>query len=410
MSGKYPTPVVREGKWEVDLRSWGFKGWHYVLGPAELPQLQAVHRAYAKLEELRAARLAEPGAQLELRPVAGAPRTFAEALDEWERRKQYDTDAGAAWGKKYTALVRADLGTYALAEFQGHAGEDRMLAYLRSLEALGLGSRTIRNRFSIVLQVLRLAADRRWLDGVARAPKMPRRPPPRYEWIDEATFRAVRAKLFDSDRGRRVLERHARARGCREPAAVLVERRKVYLSLLFYLGLHPADAAAFSDDHIYLDAGAYRRHNNKSAACVPDEQFELPEPLIDDVRALLALLGREAFYCGELIGGPWPDGARNNELQAIQEELGIKGAPLCAQVMRRSFAREMFRRGYSIAEVAARMGHVDETMLREVYARTPRPIGRARTRWTRTPIAGAPTTHAGARVVQFRPTEVSDDA
>jgi len=409
MSGKYPTPVVRDGKWEVDLRAWGF-GWHYVLAPASLPQIDAVHLAWAKLEELRAARLAEPHAQLELRS-APAARTFSDAIDAWSALKRYATAGGKDWGDKYRDLLKRELGTYELREFQGHRGEQRLAAYLGSLEALKLGPRTIRNRFSIVVQVLRFAAGRQWLDGVARMPELPSVPEPRYEWIDEPTFRAVRARIFESPTSRRLLAMHLRRAGCRESAEIVIARRKVYLSCLFYLGLHPEDAGTFRDEHVFLDTDCYLRRNTKSARCVPEEQFETPEPMADDLRELLGVLGREAFYCGEVItGGPWQDSSRSEILQRAQRQLDIPGAPLTAQILRRSYAREMFRRNYKVREVADRMGHVDEAMLRRVYARTPRPIGRARSRWTRTPLAGAPTTHAGARVVQFRPVEVSDDA
>lgn len=399
MNGKHPRPVRDGDKWVVDLRSHGFAGWRYVLGPGTLSELEAVHAAYARLEELRDARLSAPGAQLELRP--GAPRTLAAAIDEWERRKRYATPDGAEYGKKIAKALRAELGARQLAELDGIAGADELLGYLHRLESLG--ARTVRNRFSVLLQVLRLAGERRWIASVPTPPDLPSRPAPRFEWIDEPTFRAMLA-------GVHLVRSAAVAPG--ESMQIHTARRRVYLSWLFYTGAHRRDADLLDDSHVSLDTGFYLRHNSKSARCVPDEQFEMAEPLIDDLRALLQVLGREAFYCGEKIGGgPWPK--VDHVLGRAQRQLGIPGAGVNTRILRRSFAREMLRRGYSVEEVADRMGHVNTTMVREVYTRMPRPPGSARSRWTRSrPGWGPPPAkHIGARVVPFRrPAEEGDHA
>jgi integrase len=347
------------------------------------------------LAELRAARLAEPhGTQLEL--ATGAPRTFAAAVDEWERRKEYRTPDGAEYGRKTARIVRTELGAYALVEFVGVEGEDRLLAYKRSMEReRELGPRTVRNRFSVLGQVLKFAHRRRWLASLPVMPEMPQAPKPRFEWIDEATFRALRAALN---------LRNGAPLPKGETWATLTARRKFYLSWLFYTGAHRRDADLLTDEHLGLDVGIYIRHNNKSARVIPDEQFEMPEPLVDDARELLAALGREAFYCGEPVaGGRW--GSVDQVLGRVQVRAGIPGARINTRILRRSFAREMLRRGYTLQETADRMGHSDLRMLREVYTRTPRAAGSPRTRWTRTAPRAMAAPNTRARVVQFQSRE-----
>ena len=383
---KRPRPVRRGEVWQVDLRQWGF-GWHYQLGSAAMTEVDAVHAAYARLAQLEADR--------QLEQAAAAPRAviFGAMLDEWAARKEYDTTDGADYGERVATAVRRELGARPLAAFAGPDGEDALLEYKRALEARGLGARTIRNRFSVVGQVLRFAAGRHVLPGLPPMPKMPKKPRPKFDWIDEATFRALRAEVFASGR-----VTDAEANG--EPIEVYIARRRVFLSVLFYWGYHPYDAAQVDDSCISLDMGTYRRHNNKSADHVPDEEFEMPEPLIDDLRELLVILKRPAFYCGERItGGPWVH--CNRVMQTAQKRLGIPGAPINARVIRRSYPREMFIRAYTLQEVSDRMGHVDQKMIREVYMRTPRPAGAAKSRWHRAPVAGRPLTHAGARVIPF---------
>jgi integrase len=395
MGDKRPRPVLRGGSWEVDLRPWGF-GWHYKLGGSAMTEVEAVHAAYERLAALHADRQA---AAPQPRPV-----TFGAALEAWEARKEYDTTDGELYGERVAALVRRDLGDRELQVFAGAGGEDELLAYKRVLEARGLGARTIRNRFSVLGQVLKFAATRHMLPGVPSMPKMPRKPKPKFDWIDEATFRAIRSEIFASGR---VTADETNG----ELVPIYIVRRRVYLSWLFYAGPHDIDARRLDDSFIALDVGTYRRHNNKSADHVPDEEFEMPEPLIDDFRELLRVLGRPAFYCGEAIaGGAWTH--VNRVVQTAQRRLRIPGAPINTRIFRRSYAREMFIRGYTLQEVSDRMGHVNQQMLREVYMRTPRPAGAAKSRWKRTPMPGSPLTHAGARVIPFvtsrAPAEASD--
>lgn len=376
----YPTPTLRAGAWVVDLRPFGF-GQRYKLGDAgDLVELAAVHAAYSLLERLRRERAAEPVAQLVL--PTGAPETFAAGLDAWEARKVYGTAGGERGGKVYAKLVRRELGAYALRDFCPPAGNDRLHAYARTLTDRGLSPRTVRNRFSTVMQVLHFCAARGWVVCPERPP-LPGNPPPVFRWITESNFRALRDEIFS--RGARTRPDH-------------YARRRFYLSWLFYTGSHTADADALTVDSIFVDGGSYIRRNSKSAAVVPDEQFEMPEPLIDDLRELERAVG--GFKPADpLGGGPWKKVALRLGDASDRLDFPHRVNP---RILRRSFAREMFQRGYSEQEVADRMGHVDLTMLHEVYVRTPRPPGQVRSRWKRAAAPKAPRGSGLAKVVRLR--------
>lgn len=416
---KRPAPVRESGQWLVDLRAWNF-GRRIPLGPESLSEVDAIHLAYAKLDELRRVRLAEPGAQQELRARDGAPELFAEAIDRWAARRKYRTAAGEIGAKNVQAALRRELGAYRLAEFEGTEGEDRLLAYLNNLSHLG--AVTVRWRFAVISSVITFATKRGWLRNPPPMPvdELPALPAPNFDFTDEPTFRRVRAAVFSTVK--HSVRAEAEARG--ETVGQYVARRRVGMSLLLYLGLHPRDVfgdpefvtnktgervdmrtkkgfvAGFTDANLGLDVGVYVRQNSKSARVVPVEQFELPEPLTDDLRGLLAVLGREAFRAGERIaGGAWPK--CTEVMTAAAERIGVGGPAFTARLLRKTYAREMFKHGYSVKEVSDRMGHVSTLMLQAVYARTPRPLGSAKTRWLRA-IPGAPVLpHSGARVVPF---------
>lgn len=375
------TPTVWAGQWVVDLRAWKF-GQRYRLGrPPIMTEIGAVHAAYALLERLRRGRSAEPGAQLEL--PGDAAVTFAAALDSWEARKEYRTEGSRLYGKAYARQARAELGAYTLAELAPPAGNDRLQDYVRALRERDLGPRTMRNRLSIVMQVLHAAARRGWMVAPER-PHLPGKPAPVFLWVTEPNFRALRDAVFS---------------GGARCTPDLYARRRFYLSWLFYTGAHTGDADALTVDLLFVDGGAFIRRNTKSAAVVPDEQFEMPEPLIDDLRELRAALGRDFLPAEPLGGGPWPKVARR--LADAARRLKFPHA-VNPRVLRRSFAREMFQRGYSEREVADRMGHVDLAMLHEVYVRTPRAAGVVRSRWKRTATPRRPSGNGFAKVTAIR--------
>lgn len=391
-------PVVVDGQWKVRLSRQGF-GWHYVLGPASLPREQAIHLAYAKLEELRAARLAEPHAQLELQ--TGPPRTLAAAVDAWRAVKRVKRQASERYVKTYAARVIRDLGSYNLLQFVDGGGQERITAYLDRMLAAGAASRTVRNVLSTLKQVLRFSAnpERRWIPFVPEFPRQPELPAPLYQWIDEPLFRHLRAQLYAPGVEWDALVSWLRRAGNRKLGSpeLFVERRRVYLSWLFYTGVRNQDADHLSADDVSLDFGVYTRRAQKTSA--EPMQFAMPEPLVDDLRAYLAAAGREFFLPKERIGGGrWANVARI--LQRKARELGIE-VDVTPRIFRRSFAREMFVLGYEPREVAEMMGHVDLSMLQEIYVQTPRPKGPARSLWRRT-VPGAHGGNVGpAKVLRF---------
>ena len=375
-------PVVRDGKWELDLRKQGF-GWHYHLGPASLSREQAIHVAYAKLEELRAARLAEPHAQLEL--VTGAPPTFAGVVDRWQACKRVEVAASESYIRKNANRLRRDLGAYVLSDFCDGHGADRVTAYRDWLLAAPLSPLTVRNVFSVLGQVLEFASDpeRRWLPFVPRFPKMPKKTPPRFDWIDEADFRRVRARVY-ADVSPAQLAANLRREGITTDPALYIAQRKVYLSWAMYTGSRKHDCDELVGDDVGLGAGIFVRHARKTGAM--EEQFPMPEPLLEDLREYLTFVGREHFRAGERIGGGvWSTATRTMGEIARELELGL----LTMRILRRSFVRKMRLLGYSEAECAAYMGHADLTMIRQVYARVVRPVGVARSLW-RSPVTAAP--------------------
>jgi hypothetical protein len=380
--------------WRADLRALGH-GRYRVGLRAEIDRDEATHRAYALLAKLRGEGMAEL-AQRDLFAAAG-PELFASALDACEADARAGTDGGAAWLRLYFRLVRRDLGAYKLADFAPPAGSARLAAYLRELEARQYAGRTIINRVSTAERVLRFAVERGWLAARPLHPRMPAKAAPVYRWCSEAMFRSWRGALFLGRDGSK-----PELRGFRpaEPIAIYIARRQVYASWLFYTGHHRADADHATADWLYMDARAYVRHNSKSAACVPDEQFEMPEQLHADLVALQTLLERP-FYPGEAFtGGPWKSG--NAVMARAAVRLGFPHTVNPA-ILRRSYAREMFSRGYSVREVADRMGHVSERMLREIYARSPRPPGQhPRSKWTIASSAPHSTPGGGlARVLRI---------
>lgn len=387
-----PDPRVFGGKWVVDLRRAGF-GQRYMLGAAELPREEALHLSYDLLEQLRGRRLAE-SVQRDLFGEI-APQLFASALDGWQgqKRTRSDGDGAKRYVATYARLVRKELGDYALADFAPPEGTRRLATYVKTLERRGLSGRTMRCRLSVAEQVCRYAADQGWIATVPLHPKMPPKTPPVFRWLTEAMFRALRSEVF---KDAKPAQMYYVIGGKPERLPVYVAQRRTYLSWLFYTGAHHYDADHATSDWLFLDGRAYVRHNHKTS--MTPTQFEMPEPLYDDLRELEAVQGRP-FALGErFTGGPWQDCSR--VMQKAARTLGFADGAT-PSILRRSYAREMFLHGYTVEEVADRMGHVDTRMLREIYMQTPRAVGHPKSRWQQT--TAAPSSPSGmARVLQIK--------
>jgi integrase len=329
---------------------------------------------------------------------------LAAAIDAWEPTKRYSDNPGSvAYGRQYAKAVRTELGAVPLGAFCQVGGEERLRKYVRDLERGDFGpkysARSIRNRLSILRQVLRWCTgdERGWLPYVPMFPELPKNPAPRFSWIGETDFRHVRERIYQDTHAYGNLVGALKRTGDETPPLLYVARRKLYLSWVYYTGARTHDADELVSDDVGLDMGVYIRHARKTG--IPLEQFELPTPLADDLRAYLAFCGREHFHPAEPIGGgPWSTVARVLEETAQAAKLGH----LNPRILRRSYARRMFELGYTEKEVADRMGHVDLRMLHEIYARTPRAPGRARSLWPRFTVTPAPSQPTPPRkVVQF---------
>lgn len=392
-----PIPKREGGKWIVDLRPEF--GWHYVLGPDSLPEIEAVNLAWQKLFELREKRASEPVPQLEIAVPGTAPKTFAVAVDRWEPLKLAETiEESKSYVRTYAKRVRKALGPLTLSQFVDGGGQARLVEYLQAMRDAGESARTIRNSLNTVRQVLAFCSDeeRRWIPFMPRFPKAPKVQKPQFDWVGEEVFRAIRARIYQGLKPGQ-LAGILKYEKIDVSPELYVERRKLYLSWCFYTGHRTHDADDWTADDVGLDVGTYLRHGQKTDAAI--EQFEMPEPFVADLRAYLRIVGREFFLPREPIGGgPWKTVARI--LQRAASAIGV--GKLNARILRRSFARKMFELGYTIKQVADRMSHVDLRMLHEIYVRTPRPVGRARSLWKITvPLTPGPTSGPPNKVLKF---------
>ncbi|MDD5367317.1 MAG: hypothetical protein PHR30_18440 [Gallionellaceae bacterium] len=370
------------GRWRLDLRRPWRLG-QYVLSTPPRPELliDAVHEARDILERERASRvspqivLAFDAASVRLSVVIAELRAARE-------RERLSPDT-ARYVAQYLAAVDRELGHVLVSAFEPPPGDDLLLDYRNRLVDHGHSPRTRRNRLCVVMQVLRLARK----TGRLRA--SPEKPPatvggevmsiPRWQWYTEHDFRHLRDNVgsFVDGPGRANRPRSARWND-------YVARRRLYLSIAYYTGMHTRDVDGVTDEFLSVDVGAFLRRNTKSAACVPEAMLTMPEQLRLDCLAELARLGRP-WRAGELpAGGPWPSVAR--VLQRAAARLGLP--PVNMRILRRSCVRELALRGWSERDCAEYLGHADHTMIRTVYLRVPV--------MTRSPVM-VPWTVAGIR-------------
>lgn len=365
----YPTPKRdRDEKWFLDFRggaaaALGVRPGRYSLGlPREATEVEAVHATYRLVEKLR-----REGPQLPLPDVESTGPTFAQACDVLERarRRERMSDDNSRYVFGYLKQVRAELGHYQLRAFEGTAGDDVLIDYRNRLVDEGKGPKTRANRLNTAMQVLRRAQREKWL---AYLPEKPcpcvgkeTLSAPIFSWYSETDFRALRADVFRQDVGLRKLFPDAAVR------ADYIAKRRLYLSFSFYTGLHTADLDRLDDSQASPQIGAYERRNSKSAKCIAPTWLDMPEQLKLDCLSEFERLGRPWRTGEQICGGPWPESTRT--LQAAAKRLGLP--PYNHRVARRSCAREYCLRGWSERDVAEVLGHVDQRMVREVYARVP---------------------------------------
>lgn len=338
---KIGVPFLLRRKWVVDLG----------LGNVDLPGVPGVpdaeHLAYrAALALSVSLRPSALGPQLPLVAPSNSV-TIRGAAIAWARDTQKAlTDGGQKWREQYAKSIVEELGGELVSVFEPPAGNARLVAYHAHLQRKNLSQRTIRNRLSILGQILRHAAS---VASLSALPVMPRiritRPDCPYPVICEVDLRAIRA-------------------------AVPCHQRRLYLSVGLYLGLHASDIASFSKKNLvggFWPPSGWIRRNTKSSAMVPDAQFQIPPPMVRDLVATVAEIGIDPP--GGLTGGIW-----NNSgtfLSRIKRRLGLSCPVPTGRVLRRSCVWHLAAAGYTERECAEYLGHVDQRMIREIYVRFP---------------------------------------
>lgn len=374
----YPTPVWHADKtrWRLDLRVPWDLGRHWLDAPPPPAGSElAIHLSYALLRQLEAKAPAGPQATL---PGADG-RTFGDALREylaWRTNvKKWRKKGGERWSREVARRLGRELGSRPLADFAPPQGGRLLLRYRDLCRGGGLPPQLAAKRMAdllvVIKQTLRFAAaaDRGWL---AACPEFPDARidseevirVARDKWIDEASFRAARAQLYEDFDGRRGLLTWLRKI---DPAAgpedlhALICARRLYLSWAFYTGLRRHDLDELTSANVSADGRRYARHARKTGARVTTEIC--PPPLRADIEAELRRLGRP-FRRGELIcGGRWKNVAR--VLATACRLAGVERFNLMD--CRRSFVWHKAVAGVREEDCVRLLGHRDSRMIRAVY-------------------------------------------
>jgi integrase len=361
-----PVPKIRGGRWYLDLRWAG--GGQYTLQTPGAPEFaaDAIHESYAKLEALRAELAAHP--QLKL-PIGGAPpiaeviRLFTPEKERHRKRK-----GSAAYVRQYLRAIDRRLGKSRVSVFEGTHGTRLLLDHRNLLADEGLGPKSRNNYLTLLMEVLRFAQERGWLLALPTKPDATigdeNLNNPEWRWYTEGDFRRLRAGLYVNPAPRARLKAHIPDPAKRED---FIARKRLYLSVGFYTGMHTADLDKLTDEHFSVGTGHFLRVNTKSSRAVPPKMLRMPEPLWLDIKEEIRRLGRPWFR-GELVaGGPWHMPTKEPNRAAVRLQL----PPWTYRIARRSTAHHLCLLGWSERDVAEYLGHVDQQMIRAVYARVP---------------------------------------
>lgn len=288
----------------------------------------------------------------------------AEALDDWLRRRTWRTPGGERWTREVAGSLREQLGQLRVADFEPPAGTDLLRAWrTRCRREIPIGPKRMEDYVTVLGQLLRDLLEREQLR------RLPRLPDPRlytgevirpvvYRWINEETFRALRAEVLRAPQARAWL-------GGRDQVA----RRRLYLSFAFYTGMRRGDLNELVGASVSADLGLYLRKSTKTGRA--PRWCKMPPPLLADVRAELERRGRP-WRPGDLIcGGRWKNVAR--VLDDGRRRLGISDR-VNLRVLRRSFARQKVLAHVDERDLIDLLGHVDSRMVRQVYVETPREL------------------------------------
>ena len=405
------------GVWWADFNAEGF-------GRKTLNLPEGVTRDAARAAMGRLYRgLVSNGSQMVLPAVAvqSADITFAQALDLWQPTHEAATLGGEKYVRQYASTVRTELGNVPLADFAGRTGTLRLQLYRDELGVKGLCPKTRHNRLSLVGQVLRFTVGEGLLAGL---PVMPRARmqgekaiAPVFDYIDEATFRALRAFIYTVERNwagtAASLWPAAKfptlsAAGRLERLKIYIEARRLYLSVGYYTGMRTVDLDGTIGADFSPDFGRHRRRSSKTANTTKDSWLDSPEQLSLDVKAARLAMGGKFNASASVTGGTWLNVAVT--MRDAQTALGMTVSPT-PRILRRSFVRQLALRGWPLNRVREHLGHSAESaMLLSVYQDCPEAPARCFKNvpagglaWTvqSTRILESDRVHEGARVVSF---------
>jgi integrase len=221
---------------------------------------------------------------------------------------------------------------------------------------------------------------------------------PEYRWYTEADFRKLRDGLYQNESPRARLKVWLPDAAERED---FIARKRLYMSVGFYTGMHTIDLDNLTGSDFSVDTGHFLRTNTKSSRSVPVRTLKMPEQLQLDLKAEIRRLGRPFYADEQIAGGPWhmPTKEPNRAAQRLKLD------PWTYRVARRSTAYHLFLLGWSERDVSEYLGHVDQTMIRAVYARVPVDLRSSeKLEWTNANLArfrGGIT--ATAKVLRFGP-------
>lgn len=367
--GHHPTPVwdSKGCVWRLDLRSPWRLGRRTVDAPPPPDGLvEAIHAARDLLESLRA-RDALTGPQLSL-PVSGP--TVDAACAAYVAEREYHGTSGK-WLRANRDLLCRELKGVPLASLTTVGGALRLLSWRDEVRGRGIGPLAMKDRLCVFAQVWRWAAlpPRQWVtlmpvlpsfktseDEVLRSPAI--------TWIDESTFRAVRAGIYDNPYARPAIAAELGAAGMPSHDLAIrryIARRRLYLSFAFYTGMRRLDLNAITDAHVSRDFGCYWRSGHKTGVEMAAES--ICPPFAADIETECRELGRP-WRTGELIcGGPWFHATR--VIAVAARRLGVQRFGL--MTCRRSFVYHKAMAGVPEPKLVNLLGHSDSKMVRAVY-------------------------------------------
>jgi integrase len=366
----HPTPVWDSGHcvWRVDLRApWQLGRRTVDAPPPPAGLVEAIHAARDLLESLRArSALSDP--QLSL-PVHGP--TVDVACAAYVAEREYRGTSGK-WLRANRDLLCRELKGVPLASLVTPDGALRLLSWRDGVRGRGVGPLAMKDRLCVFALMWRWCAapPRQWVYLMPVLPSYKTSEDealrhPAVTWIDESTFRAVRAAIYDNRYARSSIAAELRAQGFLSAGAAAVrdyvERRKLYLSFAFYTGMRRLDLNGITDAYLSREFDCYFRHGHKTGIEVAAES--ICPPFASDIAAESRRLGRH-WRTGELIcGGPWFHATR--VIAVAARKLGIQKFGL--MTCRRSFVYHKALAGVSEPKLVNLMGHVDSKMVRAVY-------------------------------------------